>query len=150
MDRIDKVISDYLSVPETDFAIMISGDWGSGKSYYIHHDFVDVVNSVPVPQEGNHHKKEKERNYKPAFISLYGVSSAEDFEYRVFCGINSWAERGFIRVGGTLISKGAGFLGIDIRKEDVTSWTFVNRDRVLVFDDLERICEDKMPVKEDL
>lgn len=145
MNGLNEIIKDYLESPSTDYAIMICGVWGCGKSFYIHHDFKDLVKTVTVPKKEG---KQKEKTYNPAFISLYGVSSAEDFEYRVFCGINSWAEKGIIRLGSNIIAKGASLLGIELSKKDTASVTFVNEDRVLVFDDLERICEDKIPVKE--
>lgn len=40
-----------------------------------------------------------------AYISLYGLSSAEDFYHRVFCGINSWAQNGFVGFVGTGVTK---------------------------------------------
>jgi len=148
MSQINEIIADYLSAPNTDFAIMISGEWGCGKSHYIRHDFIDLVKGIEIPETADKDKKQKKAKYNPAFISLYGVSSAEDFEYRVFCGINSWAEKGIIRVGGALVAKGASFFGIELGKKDSSAITFVGENRVLVFDDLERICDDKIPVKE--
>lgn len=127
---------------------MISGEWGCGKSYYMRNRFKDLATSIEVPKTENKGNKKKRITYNPAFISLYGVSSTEDFEYRVFCGINAWAENGFIRTGGAIVAKGAGFFGLEFGKKDSSAITFVNENRVLVFDDLERICEDKIPVKE--
>ena len=46
MKELDRIIEDYLKAKNTDYAIMINGDWGSGKSYYIKHDFQKVVISV--------------------------------------------------------------------------------------------------------
>lgn len=89
-ESINRVIKDYLESPKTDYAIMISGEWGCGKSHYIHNEFVDMIKTVTCPKEDN---SNGERFYKPAFVSLYGVSSSEDFEYRVFCGIS--VGRGF-------------------------------------------------------
>ena len=148
MSQINRIITDYLTAPRTDFAIMISGEWGCGKSHYIRNGFKDLVKSIDVPEADDNKKKQKTAKYNPAFISLYGVSSAEDFEYRVFCGINAWVEKGFIRVGGALVAKGANFFGIELGKKDSSAITFVNENRVLVFDDLERICDDKIPIKE--
>ena len=126
---------------------MISGEWGCGKSYYLRNRFRDLVKSIYVPIIENKGNK-KRSTYNPAYISLYGVSSTEDFEYRVFCGINAWAENGFIRTGGAIAAKGASIFGLQFGKKDSSAITFVNENRVLVFDDLERICEDKIPVKE--
>lgn len=147
-ESINGVIRDYLEVPNTDYAIMISGEWGCGKSHYIHHDFEALVKTIAVPVDVSDKKRDKTKYYKPAFVSLYGVSSADDFEYRVFCGVNSWVEKGFIRVGGALLNKGISFLGLEFNRRDAASVTFVGENLVLVFDDLERICDDKIPVKE--
>lgn len=146
LESINAVIKDYLLSPNTDYAIMISGEWGCGKSHYIHNEFVDMIKTFSCPKVNEQSKGE--RYYKPAFVSLYGVSSAEDFEYRVFCGINTWAEKGIIRLGGTVLRKGASIFGVEFSKKDTSSVTFVGDNRVLIFDDLERICEDKIPVKE--
>jgi len=153
-DELDQIIKDYLAATDTDYAIMINGEWGSGKSYYIKHGFDSLVKSILVPINENEdqsrkwYESKKDYYYKPAYISLYGVSSVEDFEVRVFYGINSWANNGFIRVGGLLGSKIGEFVGVSSGKKDAKAITYIRKNRVLVFDDLERICDDKIPVKE--
>ena len=153
-NELDQIIKDYLTTIDTDYAIMINGEWGSGKSYYIKHGFDSLVKSILVPTKDNEDKdrrwfkREKVCYYKPAYISLYGVSSVEDFEVRVFYGINSWANNGFIRVGGLLGSKIGEYVGLSSGKKDAKTITYISKNRVLGFDDLERICDDKIPVKE--
>ena len=153
-NELDQIIKDYLTAIDTDYAIMINGEWGSGKSYYIKHGFDSLVKSILVPTKDNEEKgrrwfvRKKACYYKPAYISLYGVSSVEDFEVRVFYGINSWANNGFIRVGGLLGSKIGEYVGVSSGKKDAKTITYISKNRVLVFDDLERICDDKIPVKE--
>ena len=39
MLNIDKIISDYLKNDSTDYAILINGDWGCGKTYYLTNAF---------------------------------------------------------------------------------------------------------------
>lgn len=151
---IDEIIKDYLNAKKTDYAIMISGEWGSGKSHYLTHEFKLLVEGVVAPKEDDLDKKKglisrgKEIHYSPAFISLYGVSSVEDFEVRVFSGVNSWTNKGFFRVAGLVGSKVGDFFGVSTGKKDAKAITFIRKNRVLVFDDLERICEDKISVKE--
>lgn len=153
-DELDQIIKDYLTAIDTDYAIMINGEWGSGKSYYIKHGFDSLVKSILVPTKENEEQgwrwlvRKKACYYKPAYISLYGVSSVEDFEVRVFYGINSWANNGFIRVGGLLGAKIGEYVGVSSGKKDAKAITYISKNRVLVFDDLERICDDKIPVKE--
>lgn len=153
-EEMDQIIKDYLTAIDTDYAIMINGEWGSGKSYYIKHGFDSLVKSILVPTKENEEQgrrwlvRKKACYYKPAYISLYGVSSVEDFEVRVFYGINSWANNGFIRVGGLLGAKIGEYVGVSSGKKDAKAITYISKNRVLVFDDLERICDDKIPVKE--
>lgn len=162
MKQLNKVISDYLNAESTDFAIMINGEWGCGKTYYLEHGFKELVGTIIAPSDiiGRASKKAKRwfrkdgnsedtvRYYKPAFISLYGLSSAEDFYQRVFFGINNWADNGVIRFLGAGLSKIANYFSIETDKGDTKAITYVDTNRVLVFDDLERICEDKITIKE--
>lgn len=140
MESLDVVIKDYLETPNTDYAIMINGEWGCGKSHYLHHDFLELVTTTAIPNEkqlkgeGRRDKKiflrwknsDKVECYSPAFISLYGVSSVEDFEYKVFCGINEWADSKLFRVASLLGSKFAGSKGINTSKGDAGAITFLN------------------------
>ena len=98
MNEIDKIISDYLQVENTDYAIMINGDWGCGKTHYLNNDLKNLVERMVVPKSNLNKTTQKIRGffgkrkqgneegiyYKPAYISLYGLSSAEDFYQRVF------------------------------------------------------------------
>ena len=114
MKELDRIIEDYLKAKDTDYAIMINGDWGSGKSYYIKHDFQKIVTSVPceMPETirekthaqitkgtkwiSNIFSREKEQQtleyiankFYPFYVSLYGVSSVADFDLRVAEGVH--------------------------------------------------------------
>ncbi len=148
---LDIIIKDYLTAKDTDYAIMIRGGWGSGKTYYVSHGLRDLVNGTLAPKDSSTDAEkdfDKEKHYSIAYISLYGLSSPEDFDARVFSGINSWINRRIWRVSGLLVSKAANAFGISFGKKDTKPITIVRKNRVLVFDDLERICEEKMPVKE--
>jgi hypothetical protein len=150
---LDQIIKDYLTAPNTDYAVMISGEWGSGKSYYITHGLNSFLKSIALPgivgeSKNNWFRKREIAYYSPAYISLYGVSSVIDFEVRVFNGINSWTNHNFIRVAGLLGSKAGEYFGISSWEKDAKTVTFIRRNRVLIFDDLERICEDKIAIKE--
>lgn len=50
MKQLNKVISDYLNAESTDYAIMINGEWGCGKTYYLEHDFKVLVGSINAPR----------------------------------------------------------------------------------------------------
>lgn len=160
MTEIDKIISDYLQAENTDYAIMLNGDWGCGKTFYLNHEFKDVVSKVVAPKKMLNktnklrmfYDKRSKANavccYKPAYVSLYGLSSAEDFYQRVFFGVNGWADNGMIRLFGLGVSKAIEFIGVNTDIKDAKAVTYIDINRVLVFDDLERICEDKISIKE--
>lgn len=162
MTEIDKIISDYLNAENTDYAIMINGNWGCGKTYYLNNDFKKVVEGIVAPKSILNKATQKVRHflgknkqvqdegvhYKPAYISLYGLSSAEDFYQRVFLGVNGWANNGVIRFLGFGASKAIEYIGASTSGKDAKVVTYIDTNRVLVFDDLERICEDKISIKE--
>lgn len=162
MNEIDKIISGYLQVENTDYAIMINGDWGCGKTYYLNNDFKNLVERMVVPKSNLNKTTQKIRRffgkrklgneegiyYKPAYISLYGLSSAEDFYQRVFFGVKGWDNNGVIRFFGVGASKLIEYVGVSVDGKDAKAITFINTNRVMVFDDLERICEDKISIKE--
>ena len=43
MEEIKSIIKDYLSVKETDYAILINGQWGCGKTYFIKNELFDEI-----------------------------------------------------------------------------------------------------------
>lgn len=163
MKELDRIIEDYLKAKNTDYAIMINGDWGSGKSYYIKHDFQKVVISVKcdVPEtirektrakitKGTtwasklfHHNKEQktpeyiEDRYFPFYVSLYGVSSVADFDGRVAEGVHDWVSKG-LNMANTFSE---GKFNV---KLPLGSKAYIQHNAVLVFDDMERICADKI------
>lgn len=154
MKNLDKVLRNYLEARHTDYAIMISGEWGSGKSYYMRHTFPELARSIVVPGyvptgvKRLFRKKEAPCTYSPAYISLYGLCSVDDFERRVFSGVYEWTEDKTVRsisvVADSLVSK----TGLNTDRLSLGSLTRIGPDRVLVFDDLERICENKISFKE--
>lgn len=49
MEQLNKVIADYLNAESTDYAIMINGEWGCGKTYYFEHEFKVLVTNIKAP-----------------------------------------------------------------------------------------------------
>lgn len=163
MNELDNIIRDYLKATDTDYAIMINGDWGCGKSYYIKHDFQDVVTSEDCPfteengienlaekgneigreiqrksQNGEEHMPEyKVSKYFPFYVSLYGISSVDDFNAKLSDGVHDWVGKGLKILKSFLKSR------YDVELPQSAS-ARIPQNAVLVFDDLERICLDKI------
>lgn len=162
MDELGQIVKDYLNEKDTDYAIMINGDWGCGKSYYIWHGFQDTVTSVEykgistfkdelhikllkyaisfhdtVFKKEKPQKKIDEKKFYPFYVSLYGVSSVADFNAKVADGVHDWAAMGGQLLKAFISSR----TGYDL---PISFKTIIPYNAVLVFDDLERICTDKI------
>src|SRR5664279_6493667 len=59
----------YLEAPNTDYALMINGEWGSGKTFFWRTSIEDRLT-----------KQER----KVLYVSLYGVTTAADIDWRTF------------------------------------------------------------------
>ena len=71
--QIKSAIQQYFENKSTDFAVMISGDWGSGKTYFLRNDIFSYLRS---------------ENYRPIFISLIGLRDEDKLEKKIFEKIN--------------------------------------------------------------
>lgn len=134
IQELEKVVNEYSEINSPDYAIMVSGPWGCGKTHFIKNCFT---------------KSNKEMIY----VSLYAVSSLEQINDKIFTSL--------ISLNGVTeeeISKTSGFVGNIVKVfSDIDSGSAVgsivstigstiksrmlaslSRDIVLVFDDLER------------
>lgn len=137
MDRIAKVIERYLHEEDTDYAIMINGEWGCGKTYFIEHQLNGILKGIKY----NNKKDKKHDSYEKVYVSLYGASSKEDIESFIFRSLNPTWDR-FLRYSTPFAQRLSGVMGRSWgEKIDRKLITKVNPYQVLVFDDLERVGE---------
>ena len=66
--ELTEAVTDYLQDNETEYAIMINGKWGCGKTYF--------WNNSIVP-------KLKEKSIKNISVSLYGVKNIDEIEQKI-------------------------------------------------------------------
>ena len=69
---IDEIIR-YLKDENYRYAVLIDGNWGCGKTYFVLHDLKEAI------------EKNDKRNIK--YISLYGCNSIEEIEKNVYWSI---------------------------------------------------------------
>lgn len=67
-EKMSKFIADYLQNDKTTFAMMMSGEWGTGKSFYI---------------KGELSKEIKNNGNELMVISLYGMSNLQELSQRI-------------------------------------------------------------------
>jgi hypothetical protein len=138
IDRIEDLFKDNSMPP----MILIDGDWGSGKTYFINHKLIP------------HFKKKSE---KVVFFSLYGVADLNDFRDKLLSAYaldNKDASSGFknlstifTKIGSTFGESNASNIGaIASSLTGMIKHAALGRikDFTLILDDLERIADDKL------
>ena len=68
-ENIKTIFNDYLKTKNTNYAILLNGGWGSGKSFFWKNSLEKIVT---------------ENKYKPIYISLNGISKIEALEHNLF------------------------------------------------------------------
>ncbi len=71
-DELNGYIKHYVEKDKTQSAIMLTGGWGTGKSYYIH-NFLEPF--LKEPENGKH---------RCAIVSLYGLKNTSEISKRIY------------------------------------------------------------------
>jgi len=121
-EEIKQAIINYFENKSTDYAVMISGDWGSGKTYFLKNDIFSYLRA---------------ENNRPIFISLIGLRDEYKLEKKIFEKINPF----FQSLKKSQIASEADRMEQLLNKEDEKSLD-IPKNIVLCFDDLERIHVD--------
>lgn len=88
MKHIDEAILNYVEQKNTDYAVLLTGKWGSGKTYYLN-------NTLKV--------KIEEKGFKMIVISLYGISSIKEISSMIFAEKSPKLSK-IIKYGGPILN----------------------------------------------
>lgn len=144
MQQLDEIVNYYLT-SDTNHALMITGSWGTGKSYYLKNILKCKIENIPTFEDNS-------KNYKPVLISLFGLKSITEIQTEIFLSLYPILDNKKIKLSasiGKALIKGImrlnsldGFLNnasnIEINKEDWLKFS----ELVICFDDLERISNN--------
>lgn len=136
-------IKDFIKQEETNYALLLNGAWGSGKTYFWENNLVGEIKKIPAI------KNESDKKYKTVYVSLYGLSSIIDVEKKIL--LNLYLNKNKI-LKNEKVAKWAsmllsGFKEVEIlgvsansfKQEKIEIPELINlNDVVLCFDDLER------------
>jgi hypothetical protein len=148
MDELVESILDYIRKPYTDHAIMINGEWGSGKTYFWNNKVKNKIESTDI----------NGKKYKTIYMSLYGISNLDDISKKMFIEMNPNLNRSIKRIldtktlthipeyvkTGIDMANSFGFIQTN-DKLDYSKFFDID-DKVLCFDDLERANVDVIDV----
>ena len=74
--HIEDYLNEYLRIEKPGFAVLIKGTWGSGKTYFIK-NYIE------------YQLKPNSKELKPIYISLFGVSSKEEIDNRIYEAVHN-------------------------------------------------------------
>lgn len=145
-DKILEILNKYIKNPKMQYAILIDGEWGSGKTYFIKNKFVKGnKNIIYIPLNGMKNREEidkkiyykiLENNIPDNITKSKGIKLVKKTGGAIFSITNELIKKVFsIDISGIKNINGSEIISL-----------FKNiSDYVIVFDDLER-CE--MPISE--
>ena len=148
MDELVESILDYVRKPYTDHAIMINGEWGSGKTYFWNNKVKNKIESTEI----------NGKKYKTIYMSLYGISNLDDISKKIFIEMNPNLNKSIKKIldmrnvssipeyvkTGIDMANSFGFMQTN-DKVDYSKFFDID-DKVLCFDDLERANVDVIDV----
>ena len=148
MDDLIESILDYVRSDYTDYAIMINGEWGSGKTYFWNNQIKKKIDSLKL----------NGKKFTTIYMSLYGISNLEEISKKIFMETSQLMDKNIRKYmngsGQTSIPEYAK-TGIDMAnffgngansgKIDYEEF-FSTDDKVLCFDDLERANVDVIDI----
>lgn len=108
-DELNKYIQHYIEKDKTGRAIMLTGPWGIGKSYYIRNGLIPFLSK---PENGKH---------SCIVVSLYGLSSLAEVSKAIYLearmkklSFKSEAGKAAVLTGKTVLKGVASFFGVDL------------------------------------
>ena len=148
MEDLIESILDYIRAEYTDYAIMINGEWGSGKTYFWNNQVKRKIETLNL----------NGKKYTTIYMSLYGISNLEEISKKIFIettqlmdknlkkymdasGIGNIPE--YAKTGLDM----ANFFGVTQNGDRLDYAKFFSTDdKVLCFDDLERANVDVIDI----
>ena len=148
MDDLLESVLDYVRSDYTDYAIMINGEWGAGKTYFWNNQIKTKIESLTL----------NGRKYKTIYMSLYGISNLEEISKKIFIETTQLMDKSLRRYMSTHKQTAipeyaktsldmANFFGVAQNGEKIDyDEFFAINDKVLCFDDLERANVDVIDI----
>ena len=148
MEELVESILDYIRADYTDYAIMINGEWGSGKTYFWNNKIRKKIDSMNF----------NGKKYTTIYMSLYGISNLEEISKKIFIEttqlmdknlrkfMNQHKEMAIPEYAKTGLDM-ANLFGISANEGKIDYGEFFSTDdKILCFDDLERANVDVIDI----
>jgi len=142
-ENLIEIISQYLKI-ETNYAVIINGDYGVGKTHFFKQELSPIIRKFALP-------KNVQKTYTPIHISLFGFKTLEEIQTAIFVELFPILKNKGVKLAAGIsksIIRGIAQLNNagDIDKyigdltQDPNDW--LNYDELVIcFDDLDRKSE---------
>ena len=149
MEELIESICDYVRKPYTDYAVMLNGEWGSGKTYFWNNKLRSRLEAIKV----------NGKKYKTIYMSLYGINSLEEISKKIFIETNPMISKTlkkfvdtregnripeYVKTGLDMANL-FGSMNFNSDKLDFSKLFSID-DKILCFDDLERANVDVIDI----
>ena len=154
-----RFLNEYTKLPSPQYAVLLRGKWGCGKTYFVKHWLEEFDKSDKLPANEN------SIELKPIYVSLFGMREISDIKSAIDRCVNPffYSKAGkMLKIAGRIASKIIFKTELDIDKDGKSETSFsgaldslsifenANKDEVkgvkfIIFDDLER-CQ--IPMKQ--
>jgi len=148
MEELVESILDYVRADYTDYAIMINGEWGSGKTHFWNNKVKNKIESLQL----------NGKKYTTIYMSLYGISNLEEISKKIFIETTQLMDKNMKKYMDTHDQTSipeyaktgldmAHFFGVTQNSDKIDYASFFATDnKVLCFDDLERANVDVIDI----
>ena len=148
MEDLVESILDYIRSDYTDYAIMLNGEWGSGKTYFWNNKIRNRIENMHI----------NGKQYTTIYMSLYGISNLEEISKKIFIETTQLMDRNLKKFmnnhNQTTIPEYAktgldmaNFFGVTQNGDRINYADFFSTDdKILCFDDLERANVDVIDI----
>lgn len=131
-----QIIAEYLRNDRAEYAVLLNGEWGSGKTYFMTHSLQTIIEEADIG-------KNERRKY--AYVSLYGVKSTEEISKEIVFYSFGRNNKGKCETANTIIETASGVITASLGSVNINlskmqkALTKLNvRNWIICFDDLER------------
>ena len=147
-EEIIKFLNEYVQIPNPQYAVMLKGAWGCGKTFFIQ-QWIKTLKNGDVEKD--------ELNWKPIYISLFGLTEVQQVTESINKEIYPWLYskgakfiKNFLKAASKIALKydidadgngkneGSATFNLDsilLLKEDNSE---IRGNKILIFDDFER------------
>ena len=135
-EEITDRIEQYLEL-DTNYAIIINGDYGIGKTHYIKNQLFPKIAKLKIPNS------EKGETYIPILISLFGAKSIEDIQNQIFVELYPILKKRGIKIvaglGNTVLKYFGSNLKDLLSETGTSSESLTDYGKILIcIDDIDR------------